>query len=55
MILRNRRRQESRRALRIGTLEIEVDGDKSLTVFDSPRDVKGSAFLSRTHATEPDD
>ena len=55
MILRNRRGQESRRALRISTLEVEGDGDKSLTVFDSPADVKGTAFLSFTHATEPDD
>ena len=55
MILRNRRGQESRRAIRVSTLEVEGDGDKSLTVFDSPRDVKGSAFLSHTHATKPDD
>ena len=55
MILRNRRGQESRRELRIRTLEVEGDGDKSLTLFDSPRDVKGTAFLSFTHATEPDD
>ena len=55
MILRNRQGQESRRELRISTLEVEGDGDKSLTVFDSPRDVKGTAFLSHTHATKPDD
>ena len=55
MILRNRQGQESRRELRINTLEVEGDGDKSLTLFDSPRDVKGTAFLSFTHATEPDD
>ncbi|MCE2436668.1 MAG: outer membrane lipoprotein-sorting protein [Pseudomonadales bacterium] len=55
MILRNRQGRESRRELRILTLEVEGDGDKSLTVFDSPRDVKGTAFLSHTHATIPDD
>ena len=55
MILRNRQGQESRRAIRVSTLEVEGDGDRSLTVFDSPRDVKGSAFLSVTHATKPDD
>ena len=55
MTLRNRQGQESRRELRISTLEVDGDGDKSLTVFNSPRDVKGTAFLSFTHATEPDD
>ena len=55
MTLRNRQGQESRRELRINTLEVDGDGDKSLTVFDSPRDVKGTAFLSFTHATTPDD
>ena len=55
MTLRNRQGQESRRELRINTLEVDDDGDKSLTVFDSPRDVKGTAFLSFTHATKPDD
>ena len=55
MTLRNRQGQESRRELRISTLEVDDDGDKSLTLFDSPRDVKGTAFLSFTHATEPDD
>ena len=55
MTLRNRQGQESRRELRISTLEVDGDGDKSLTVFESPRDVKGTAFLSFTHATEPDD
>ena len=55
MTLRNRQGQESRRELRINTLEVGDDGDKSLTVFDSPRDVKGTAFLSFTHSTKPDD
>ena len=55
MTLRNRQGQESRRELRISTLEVDGDGDKSLTLFDSPRDVKGTAFLSHTHATKPDD
>ena len=55
MTLRNRQGQESRRELRISTLEVDGDGDKSLTVFNSPRDVKGAAFLSFTHATKPDD
>lgn len=55
MILRNRQGDESTRRIRVRTLEVEGDGDKSLTIFDSPRDVKGTAFLSYTHATQPDD
>ncbi len=55
MILRNRQGQESRRNLRVKSLEVEGDGDKSLTIFDTPRDVKGTAFLSHTHALEADE
>ncbi len=55
MILRNKHGQESRRKLRIKTLEVTGDGDQSLTIFDSPRDVAGTAFLSYTHALTPDD
>ena len=55
MILRNRQGQESRREIRVRTLEVDGDGDRSLTIFDKPRDVNGTAFLSYTHALEPDD
>lgn len=55
MVLRNKQGQESTRIIRISTLEVADDGDKSLTIFDSPLDVKGTAFLSHTHALEPDD
>ncbi|GMQ91513.1 MAG: outer membrane lipoprotein-sorting protein [Gammaproteobacteria bacterium] len=55
MILRNRRGQESRRAIRTRTLEVQGDGDKGLTIFDTPYDIKGTAFLSFTHAIRPDD
>lgn len=55
MVLRNRHGQESNRAMHNKTLEVKNDGDKSLIVFDKPRDVKGTAFLSFTHATKPDD
>ena len=54
-VLRNRHGQESTREIRSRTLEVEGDGDKSLSIFDNPRDVKGTAFLSFTHATKPDD
>ena len=55
MILRNKQGQQSVREIRSKTLEVDGDGDKSLTVFDEPRDVKGTALLSFTHKTGPDD
>ena len=55
MVLKNKQGQESERSIRISTLEVEGDGDKSLSVFDAPRDIKGTAFLSYTHSVVPDD
>ncbi|AKH19086.1 outer membrane lipoprotein-sorting protein [Sedimenticola thiotaurini] len=55
MILRNRQGEQSLRELRMQSLEQENDGDKSLTVFDQPLDVKGTAFLSFSHALEADE
>ncbi len=55
MTLRNRIGDESIRELRISNLEISNDGDKSLTVFDSPKDVRGTGFLSFSHINEADD
>lgn len=55
MILRNKQGQESSRTIRAKTLEVTGDGDKSLNIFDEPADVKGTAFLSFTHSTKPDD
>ena len=56
MILRNAAGQESNRTLRLSTLEKENEdvGDKSLIVFDSPRDVEGTALLSHAQILEPD-
>ncbi len=55
MILRNKHGQESKRKIRIRTLEVKGDGDKSMTIFDTPRDVKGTAFLNFTHKVGDDD
>lgn len=55
MVLTNQHGQESRRSIRNKTLEVTDDGDKSLVIFDEPTDVKGTAFLSFTHATEADE
>ncbi|MCP8900598.1 outer membrane lipoprotein-sorting protein [Gilvimarinus xylanilyticus] len=55
MVLRNRHGEQTERRMRSKTLEQQNDGDKTLIVFDNPRDVKGTAFLSFTHKTGPDD
>ncbi|KPK01909.1 MAG: hypothetical protein AMK71_04055, partial [Nitrospira bacterium SG8_35_4] len=55
MTLRNRHGQESTRNIRVRTLEVDGDGDRSLTIFDNPRDVKGTAFLNYTHKAGDDD
>ena len=55
MILRNRQGDESTREVRVRTLEVDGDGDKSLSIFDSPADVKGTAFLTFSHILKPDD
>lgn len=55
MVLRNRRGQEFIREIRNKTMEVKNDGDKSLIVFDLPRDIKGTAFLSHTHIIKADD
>ncbi len=57
MILRNRAGKESTRSLSIRTLEIQDEdvGDKSLIVFDSPRDIRGTSLLSFAKILDPDD
>ena len=55
MILKNKQGQESIREIRSKTLEVDGDGDKSLTIFDRPRDIKGTALLSFTHKEGTDD
>ena len=55
MVLENRHGETSDRSMSMKTLEGVGDGDKSLIIFDEPRDVKGTAFLSYTHKVESDD
>lgn len=57
MVLRNSAGQESRRTLTISTLEIpdESVGDKSLVLFQTPADIKGTALLSHAKILESDD
>lgn len=55
MLLKNKQGDESLRELRIRSLEIAEDGDKRLVIFDSPRDVKGTALLTFSHKVGSDD
>lgn len=55
MILRNRQGEESKREIRSRTLEAKGDGDKSMIVFDQPKDVSGTALLTWTHKSADDD
>ena len=55
MVLTNRHGQSSTRKMRSRTLEGIGDGDKTLIIFDEPRDVKGTAFLSYTRKVGADD
>ena len=55
MLLKNQHGETSTRQMRIKSMEQENDGDKSLTIFDSPRDVAGTAFLSFSHPNANDE
>jgi len=55
MLLRNKQGDESIRELRVRSREVQGDGDKSLSLFDAPADVKGTALLTWSHALKPDD
>lgn len=55
MVLRNAAGAESKREMRTAALEMPDDGDKGLTIFDEPRDVRGTAFLNHSHPSSEDD
>jgi len=55
MTLVNRSGKKSERSIRSMALEVPGDGDKSLSIFNKPADVKGTASLSYSHATEADE
>ncbi|WP_109097897.1 outer membrane lipoprotein-sorting protein [Aquimarina sp. AU58] len=55
MTLKNKNGQTSERLLITRTLEQTTDGDKSLIVFNSPKDVKGTSTLTFTHKIGADD
>ena len=57
MVLRNSAGQESTRRLRRMALETNAEGlgDRSIIVFEAPRDIEGTALLSHTRLLDPDD
>jgi outer membrane lipoprotein-sorting protein len=55
MVLTNASGEESSLKLNFKTLEVENEGDKSLTFFTYPLDVKGTALLNYTYTQRPDD
>ena len=55
MVLKDKYGQTTTRKIRNRTLEGINDGDKSLVIFDSPGDVRGTSFLSHTKKKGSDD
>tara|TARA_E500000081_G_scaffold153506_1_gene187983 strand:+ start:2755 stop:3555 length:801 start_codon:yes stop_codon:yes gene_type:complete len=55
MQLINKKGDIVERKLAFKRLEVPEDGDKSIAVFESPRDVKGVAILSYAHKVKSDD
>ena len=49
MTLKNKTGDTSQRLIRIRALEVDGDGDKSMSVFDEPADVKGTKMLTYAH------
>lgn len=55
MILENRAGKTSIRKIESRQLEVDGDGDKSLSLFKEPRDVSGTAMLTFSHGVDLDD
>jgi outer membrane lipoprotein-sorting protein len=55
MLLNISKTEQVTREMRQMTLEVDGDGDKSIMVFDRPRDLKGAAILTFTHKVGSDD
>jgi outer membrane lipoprotein-sorting protein len=56
MVLLDAKGRETSRDMRVKSLEgVAESGDKSLMIFDTPRDQKGVAMLTFTHKVESDD
>jgi outer membrane lipoprotein-sorting protein len=55
MILKNKQGRESRRDIRYSALEVIGEGNRSLSIFDSPQDVKGTVLLTISHKAGDDE
>jgi Outer membrane lipoprotein-sorting protein len=55
MTLQGRGAGSSSRSLRLRSLEAPNDGNRSVIIFDTPLDVKGTAVLTHSHIRGPDD
>lgn len=55
MTIKSERGETTAFRMRSMALEVQDDGDKSIIIFDSPKDQKGIALLSHTHRDGPDD
>jgi len=55
MTLTNRKGQKTTRHMHGYFMEVEGDGDMSMTIFDTPADVKGTASMIYTHKIGDDD
>ena len=56
MVLKDKRGNTSERQMRVRCLEGEGDkGDKTLMIFDTPKDQKGTALLTFSHTNKDDD
>lgn len=55
MILTDRKGRSAIREIRIKNIEVQKDGDKSMSIFDTPRDIKDTAMLTFSHKLDADD
>ena len=55
MELKNKQGNTSIRHVRVKNLEVEGDGDKGMSIFDQPADIKGTAFLTYSHSLKADE
>jgi outer membrane lipoprotein-sorting protein len=55
MVLRTREGRERLREMRVSGLAMSGDGDRTLIVFEEPRDLQGTALLTFSHPQESDD